>query len=238
MFFISCNTKQFNNSNLSNNNNKIEGEGFLSPKMAVKSYIQAMQNGNVQKMIASFAIESYIEQYKLEEFLLQMTVYNYNMSSQSFPNTNNYTKTFNLIKRQNSISNKIAIQYIILTSHQELEALRLKRIKTEKEAMVLIDELGGSQNLEIMQSAHLVEFINPMDLSEYYDREATKKFIQQQQKVLGCQDLQSIVAKVNVNNKNYYFCFDVGRYNNKWYIINLNGVIGTLLGSVSGIIEI
>ena len=60
IFFISCNTKQFNNSNLSNNN-KIEGEGFLSPKMAVKSYI---------------------EQYKLEEFLLQMTVYNYNMSSQ------------------------------------------------------------------------------------------------------------------------------------------------------------
>ena len=45
-FFASCGASQF------------EGNGFSSPEAAITAYAEAFRNGDVDEMIATFAIES------------------------------------------------------------------------------------------------------------------------------------------------------------------------------------
>ena len=46
-------------------NGKIEGDGFATPEEAITAFAEALQEGDLDKMISTFAIESYCERYDM-----------------------------------------------------------------------------------------------------------------------------------------------------------------------------
>ncbi|MBE6985233.1 MAG: hypothetical protein E7434_06465 [Ruminococcaceae bacterium] len=49
---------------------KYEGSGFSSPEQAALAFANAMQDGNAEKMLSTFAIETAAESFKFEEYYL------------------------------------------------------------------------------------------------------------------------------------------------------------------------
>lgn len=49
-----------------------EGSGFDSPEEAVTAYLEAMQEGDVQGMLSTFAIETYVDNVDAQTYLTRM----------------------------------------------------------------------------------------------------------------------------------------------------------------------
>ena len=72
--------------------------------------------------------------------------------------------------------------------------------------------------------------------SNLFDVEANQRNIERIRDVLGAYRLENIVARVDIDGQTYLFCFEVLRYDGKWYIHSLGGNIGALfnISSLSG----
>ena len=46
----------------------------------------------------------------------------------------------------------------------------------------------------------------------------------------GCDEMVSVVAKLDIGGEEWYQCMDVARYGEKWYNLSFVGYIGHLLG--------
>ena len=46
----------------------------------------------------------------------------------------------------------------------------------------------------------------------------------------GCDEIVSVVAKLDIGGEEWYQCMDAARYGEKWYNLSLVGYIGHLMG--------
>ena len=99
----------------------------------------------------------------------------------------------------------------------------------EQELRNFIRMLNNQANTELMNTLRFIEFVSPNELSDYYALEQNQQNIDRYKVVIGAQELESVVARVELNNQIYLFCFDIALYEGRWYIHSLGGNIGALL---------
>ena len=78
---------------------RIEGPGFYSAEDAVLAYLDAFSNADLEAMIATFAIESFAENYDLEMTIERMMAYS-PIYEQRFPSSNRFTTSINIHQRK------------------------------------------------------------------------------------------------------------------------------------------
>ena len=47
---------------------KVEGNGYNSPEEALLAYAEALKTGNVDNILSTFAVETYVERFDLAEY--------------------------------------------------------------------------------------------------------------------------------------------------------------------------
>ena len=206
-----------------------EGPGYASPEDAARAYLEAFRDADVEAMISTFAIESYVENYDFEASIERLRVYVIT-HQQSFPSNNKFTTGLNIERRRSQIADSIRLQYMSLFIPEAINGGRSTSLTDEQETRGFIASLGNLAYFKSMQTMEIVGFVTPESLSDSYTSESNQRIIDANMEIIGAQGLENVVARVEIDGQTYIFCFDAAEYGGKWYIHTLGGNIAMLLG--------
>ncbi|MCL2164240.1 MAG: zinc ribbon domain-containing protein [Oscillospiraceae bacterium] len=207
----------------------IEGPGYSSAEDAVSAYLEAFSNTDVESMISTFAVETYVKNYDFEAMINRLRVYTFN-SDQVFPSDNQFTTGLNIQRRQSRIADSIRLQYINLFIPDAINDGRPMPLTDDQEASSFIRTLSDQKYYESIQKLEVVGFVSPDSLSDLYSSEMNQRNMNQATDIIGAQELENVVSRVKIDSRIYLFCFDVARYGERWYINTLGGNIAPMLG--------
>jgi hypothetical protein len=214
---------------------KVEGPGFDTPEQATEAYLDALRAADVDGMIATFAMETYVERFDFERYLNRVKAYTGAME-QRLPSASTFAKGINLAQRQGSLAVAICRQYLALfiddTAILEGAPIPL----TEEEVTELARALADPAHLQTLGSLRLAVFVPPAQLSDQYDSEQIGENISARAGVFGADELVDVAARVEIGERRYLFFFDVARYGDRWYNLGLSGTLANLMyvGATSG----
>ena len=208
---------------------KIEGVGFAKPEDAVRAYLEAFSNADVEGMISAFAVETYVENYNLEEMILRLGAYVYTEPAALPPSNDLFVQT-TIYTRLGKLTESIKLQYLTIFIIEKGQENLIAPFDNARDVRDLVRKLGDPANLETLKSLRIEGFIAPGDLVEAYDSDMHRENVEKQLKYIGADALESVVARVDIDTQVYLFCFDTVRYEGKWYISSFTGNIGSMLG--------
>ncbi len=210
-----------------------EMEGFDSPQLAAKAYLEGFKAYEPDQMISTFSIESYVDHYDLQESLEHVQAYVFMHQEFILPAVNDFSRNFNIQSRKEQITRDIAGQYAALHIINEGYFGNSDLLKNEDTS----DESISSEQIDL-SSMKILGYVPPEELSEEYDTDSLLNTKAQQTKVCGADGVESSVVIFEYNGNKYCFCFDAVQYENKWYIRRLGGDISTLLGIPNDLVGI
>ena len=94
--------------------NRLEGKGFSSPEEAITAYAEALQDGDIGKMVSTFAIESYAERLDFEEYMRLFHTIQLSTTGAPLPNAGPYQEQLNTYSRYATIVSEIRDGYFAL----------------------------------------------------------------------------------------------------------------------------
>lgn len=211
----------------SNTSLSLEGNGYESPEEAVTAYLDAFQQGDIYKMLSTFAVETFVENYSVEKQIERMRSYS---PKQYIPAVSEYAQHLNLEIRRSRITDYIRRQYLTLTNSKTVDDTTF----LWDESMSISDfvaDIFAMDDSDIFASFEFDNvFYNPEELYDNFNSENNLRVRNILQGVYGCDDLKSVVAEFSVNNIPYILCMDVGCYGKSWYNVEFIGNIGSILG--------
>lgn len=106
-----------------------EGSGFDSPEEAVTAYLEAMQEGDVQGMLSTFAIETYVDNVDAQTYLTRMGAFVPD-DQEGVPLSNAYAREIAISRRYAGLADQLYMQYLYYSWPEEYgeftgDALRL-----------------------------------------------------------------------------------------------------------------
>lgn len=209
---------------------RVEGPGFDTPEQAAEAYLDALKRADVDQMISTFAMETYVERFGFEKYINYVNAYTLSME-QRLPPANDFTKGVNLAQRQGNLAMAIYRQYLALFIDDmtilEGNPLRL----TDEETAELARTLADPACLQDLSTLRLVEFVPPAQLSDLYDSEQNRKNIALRTEAFGADELTDVAARVEIGERRFLFFFHVARYGDRWYILGHAGNLASLMGT-------
>jgi hypothetical protein len=207
-----------------------ESEGFDSPQLAAKAYLEGFKAHELDQMISAFSIESYVDHYDLQASLENVHAYVFMHQEFNLPAVNDFSRGFNIQSRKEEILRDTVKQYAAVYNINEGYFKNSTLLKDED----ISDENISSKLIELLDqmdlsSMKILGYIPPEELSEEYGSNGRLDIRAQQTKVCGAENVESCVVIFELEGNKYCFCFDAVQYKGKWYIRRLGGSISTLL---------
>lgn len=209
---------------------KVEGNGFDSPEEAVEAYIEALNNGDIDGMIACFAIESYVDNFDTRAHIERMGVFSpispfsmtYELSDGS-----DFDREIRIKARQAQLMSSFYSMLSQQTAHHD--GMVIGPMEGE-EIDDFMDEMRESDFLNDWKNMKFVEFVEPEKISDIYYSEQNQKNIEIQAKIYGCEEIKDVCALVEIDGEKYCQFAQCGMYDGAWYIITCNGNLTAILG--------
>ena len=229
-----------------------EAQGFNSPESAAIAYLEALKNADINRMLDTFAIDIYVNNYDLETSL----IYNRYFTAESIVlYKNEYLEPLAKELIRNNFSLMIIDQYSALCSFETRSTTLTDyvAIADDSSAGELISQLNDaltSPNLDslevlgyIPQESFLslvAAFENESNLDVTYSfEEAYDGLIRnlnvESSMIDGADSMVSCVVVFALGDNTYLLSLDVLEYANRWFISKLGGVIGWSLEYALGI---
>ena len=212
----------------------LEGPGFDSPEEAVSAYLEALKKGDVEGMLATFAIETYVSEMDAQAYLEWMWAFALG-DFRGAPVSDPYLRQIVVYQRQAELTNELYRQYLFYSwpeAYGEFSADAL-RLNGEAEVEAFLSALSASTFTNTLGSLEIVEFVEPAELSDMYLNERNQQTIARQAASYGCDELVTVAVKLDIGGEEWYQCMDVARYGEKWYNLSFSGYIGILLAMSS-----
>ena len=207
----------------------LEGPGFGSAEEAVTAYLEAMKNSDLEGMLATFAIETYVAEMDAQADLARMGVFqpSYGMR---LPLGGDYQRQVAVAVRYGQLAESLAYQWMLFSWPEGYEEFGGTTISLTEDgaAEAFLTNLAENDAAARWQEMEVVGFVEPELMSTQYSDGAESRA--RQAASYGCDEIVSVVAKLDVGGEEWYQCMDVARYGEKWYNLSLIGYIGHLLG--------
>lgn len=209
---------------------KVEGKGFNSPKDAVKAYIAAVNSGDMDKVLSTFAIESYVDNFDTKGALELYRAYIPNSSfymTYEFSDGGDFERDIRIKSRQAIIMSSFYKMIVTRTANDNNMSIRLA---SEDEFNDFWKSYKKADFLNDWKEMEFIKIISPDSLCDNYSSDNVKKAKKNWKKVYGCDDLEDACALVEIDGEEYLQFVECGKYNGKWYIINCSGTLSSLMG--------
>ena len=207
----------------------LEGPGYDSPEEAVTAYLEAMKKGDARGMLSTFAIETYVSEMDAQAYLERLTVFS--PTNGSLPLGGEYQRQVAVAMRYGQLANILAYQWMLYSWPEGYEEFGYAVNFSEDGAVeAFLAGLAENDAAARWQEMEIVEFVEPAQLSDRYLNEGNQQNIARQAASYGCDELVSVVAKLDIGGEEWYQCMDVARYGGKWYNLSFSSNIGLLLG--------
>lgn len=195
-----------------------EGAGFDTPNEAAKAYLESLKEYDIDQMISTFAVESYVDGYDFLANLERDMGYRLMSVLFNLPVVNEFSREINIQSWKKEVAGDIAAQYSSLFTvyglHDDAGELNLASIKV----------LGS---------------IPAKTLLERYPSATAESLMKQWAKLSGAQQVDSSILVFELNGSKYCLFTDAIKYNGRWYNWKLGGFMSGCLGysySLMGIV--
>ena len=207
----------------------LEGPGFGSAEEAVTAYLEALKNGDARGMLSTFAIETYVSEMDAQAELERYGAFIPTIGIR-VPLSGDYQQQVAVAARYGQLAESLAYQWMLFSWPEGYEAFGDESIAFQEDgdAEAFLTELAENDAAARWQEMEVVGFVEPELMSTQYPDGAESRA--RQAASHGCDEIVSVVAKLDIGGEEWYQCMDVARYGEKWYNLSLIGYIGHLLG--------
>ena len=208
----------------------LEGPGYDSPEEAVTAYLEAMKNGDARGMLSTFAIETYVAEMDAQAYLERLR--SFSPTTGSMPLGGDYQRQVAVAMRYGQLANILAYQWTLYSwpeGYEEFDGV-VVRLLEDGAVEAFLAGLAENDAAARWQEMEIVGFVEPAELSDVYLDESNQQIIARQAASYGCDEMVSVVAKLDIGGEEWYQCMDVACYGGKWYNLSFSSNISNLLG--------
>ena len=209
---------------------RFEGEGYESPEEAVAAYLEAMRSGDVAGMLATFAIETYVENADAQASLWRIRAFLPN--SNALPLGGDSQMQIAAAKRCAELASMLYYQWLALSWPEEYGEFGGQAVMFQEEAEVEAFRAALAENdiSAALREMEWIGFIPPQQLDEVYLSQNSLRIRAQQAAGYGCEAMSDVVARLSIGGEEWYQCMQCARYDGRWYNIAFSGDVGNRLG--------
>lgn len=214
---------------------RLEGEGFDSPEEAAVAYAEYLKKGDLEGMLSTFAVESYVDNFDLEaycELLGNFQLYTASSLGTAFPDGEGLAEKINVEMRRGTIIDRIYYQYMVgLLSGTELEVVVKagqlvtppdQREEQLDELMRVLRQDPGFSNMKIGEALCAEDMLSEDDFERYL-KNLDRSY-------RGADEIQDVCLELTIDGEDYRLFIQTGRYHGKWYNLTFDGVLGSMSG--------
>jgi len=213
---------------------QFEGNGFDSPEETARAYMEALQNGDIDGMIRTFAVETYAKNYDMEAFMWRLQ--SINPSMEYLPAEGEPFDELNILNRVNDIRRQIRWQLLALFGLQDWNGMEsgARAFHDENEVARYVEDF--SPDLSALKKINVLEVLSPEDaaaelgLDGIYDSEQNQRNIANQMKPYHADDWSHMTVRFDFDGEEYCLLFEMLCYGDKWYVGSFQGNMSLLLG--------
>ena len=215
----------------------IQGPGYATPEAAAKAYLIGLRDQNLDEMVSTFAVESYVDNYDFEAQLERFQSYMPYNAPQGLPNTNKYSRKLNISNRENSIEKSIFGQYITYNVPSVPAGVTLS-FPDPDEAKDFVTKFEQDTKSYVFKDLVITGTLPLQDLTDtnaydLYMSAQNQKGILYRVKAQGItngNDVTDVAITFKADGKTWIFCPQLVRYDNKWYLSSSCGDLAAIMG--------
>lgn len=217
---------------LAENSVRFEGDGYASPEEAICAYADAMSRLDYTDMLSVFALESYVENADpAKAFAAQRTI-NFQLGfCDTIVVNDEYTYALKLIKRVSAVTDRLYRQYLFFIGDEVKDVIgdTYIFIKEEAEGRYYADLFAEDGFAKIFRDCEIIELASPDQLTDKYSGDNVQEILENRRVIYGCEEVRSVAVWLRTPEEVYLLTADFGRYGDRWYMIDLGGILGSLL---------
>ncbi len=217
---------------------KIEGAGYDSAEEAVAAYVNFLKEGDLEGAISTFAVESYVENYDMKEFLEWVQYYGIAVNTGGhLASTLNYDSDFsrelNIESRRSYIIGGICNQVLAIAVESTDEEEFAEAI-VNRGQYTLEDDDAIASALEFLATDPKLEKIelgDRLDVDELYVSAMPQDRFLENYEDIWASDIELVIYEVEVGRDDFTLFMYCVCYDGKWYIADFNNYVGISLSS-------
>ncbi len=203
-----------------------ESEGCDSPEAAVEAYVEALNRGDVDDMIAAFALETFVDHCDAEAAMQRLQSIS-PVTMITVPVNGAYSRSLLINARRAQITNYLAQQYIQISAHLEGMTVPLQDAAARQE---MLDRFAGSPANAWEGNVKLAGWVNPALLSDNIANPMNLVNGALQTAYYGADDVAWEVAHLKLAGEDALLLLQCAKYGDRWFIAELGGLPGAVLG--------
>ena len=205
----------------------IEGPGYATSTEAALAYLDHFSHGDLEGMIATYAVETYVDHINIDTYAENMKYYLslYPSFVYSLPDESEYLHQLNVLKRQMNIIDLFVRQAMVMGYGRDTIGSNLKD-KEQYEAYVSAfqNKAWPKSDSQAEMAAYSAQelFEEVLNVPEKY-----QEYMEYQQRSYdmniaryGCDDLDSMITFVSFDGEFYIQFLTCAKYGEKWYLLD------------------
>ena len=215
---------------------KLEGSGYDTPEEAVMAYAEYLKAGDFDGMLSTFAMESYIENYSVEEYLDEFKAFcPYNGNAGIGTNgtimldDSDFSREVNLDNRRSYFASNVSKQYLIrkfvgadedgIKSLFQGLTMVVKENDTEDMVLDFLSYYPDSEEIEIG------DFLDSSDFRGLYT-DNLRNYTKLREKIMGG-DIEDVCLELEIDGEDYVLFVTCVCYDDRWYIADFGNFYGS-----------
>ena len=203
----------------------VEGPGFKTAKSAMQAFAKAFAEKDIDKMYSCCAVESYVENFEYEKYLERINTYI--PDNMMMTGDDEISRRLNRGTRQNELMRSFFYMYQYVSLPEDSFVFDMRPVSLDDlDVDDIIDELKGAERINEIRLADIkdpdkyVEVANPETIKNYYEA---------YEEIYGGK-MDSCAAKLEIDGEDWIMFADLIEYDGKWYVLNTQGVYGSIAG--------
>ena len=203
-----------------------EGAGYDTPEEAVLAYVKALNRGDVDDMLSTFALETCADHCDADAYLTRMRQINPTMIY-GVPMNGAYSRSLLINARYGQIANTLMQQYMEISVELGgfVVALDDESAREEMEQRFADSPANAWEG-----GAQFVRWINPGLVEERIAAPMNLANAALQTAHYGADDIDWKIAQLTLDGKNALLSMQCVKYGDRWYNGELSGMPGMILG--------
>lgn len=212
----------------------MEGPGFDTPEAALAAYIKGLRSMDIDAMISAFAVETYVRNFSLVNYIERSGMYNPNIGYT--PVISDFSYQLNVEARRSEITNQIRHHYMVLQGSKaalgNAAFMPVVVNSSYDSAEDLIKDLFVEDDSSLLRTIELhADYYEPVWMIDDYMIESEyDKLLYRHLEYICADDIRSVAAKFYSDGSPVVIIADAVSYNEQWYLYTMGGVTSTILG--------
>ena len=207
------------------NDPRFEGQGYNTPENAVLAYIDAMNRGDVDSLVSTFAVESLVDNSDPEAVLERSRMFQYTMYH-AIPASNQAVRSLLIYRRTAEITEGLYRQYLYYCIDDPVAPATL-RDKAEQERF--LSRFDSSPAADAVGRIAFVEWISPLAIDMFSTAKSFEN-VARTYDVYGADDVACLIAHITIDGEDAVQFMDCIRYGDRWYNMRSYSIPAIIMG--------